>query len=213
MSKALHMCGESEVHLTECSDCSQLETRIDDLEDDVKDLQEDVSDIQGDLETAQSKLDTIQTGAEVNVQSDWNETDTSSDAYIRNKPNITPITVDSHMDSTSTNPVQNQAIYNVLNAMSTSIYTYIDANVPDIRHETFILLAGATSISRTIDYTIDQIISVNITMGDGFTGVVAQGDWEITDDGTDFIMTCSIAEAEQTDVRFDVWWKASEAQP
>lgn len=34
------------------------------------------------------KLDGIATGAEVNVQSDWNVTDTSSDAYIKNKPTI-----------------------------------------------------------------------------------------------------------------------------
>ena len=35
-----------------------------------------------------SKLDGIASGAEVNVQSDWNVTDTSSDAYIKNKPTI-----------------------------------------------------------------------------------------------------------------------------
>lgn len=33
-----------------------------------------------------NKLDSIATGAEVNVQADWNETNTSSDAYIQNKP-------------------------------------------------------------------------------------------------------------------------------
>ena len=33
-----------------------------------------------------SKLDSIAEGAEVNVQSDWNVSDTSSDAYIKNKP-------------------------------------------------------------------------------------------------------------------------------
>jgi hypothetical protein len=32
------------------------------------------------------KLDGIAIGAEVNVQSDWNETDSESDAYIKNKP-------------------------------------------------------------------------------------------------------------------------------
>ena len=32
------------------------------------------------------KLDEIASGAEVNVQSDWNETDNTSDAYIQNKP-------------------------------------------------------------------------------------------------------------------------------
>lgn len=38
--------------------------------------------------TLKNKLDGIAAGAEVNVQSDWNETDTSSDAYIKNKPSL-----------------------------------------------------------------------------------------------------------------------------
>lgn len=37
-------------------------------------------------DSLKSKLDGIEAGAEVNVQSDWTETSTSSDAYIRNKP-------------------------------------------------------------------------------------------------------------------------------
>ena len=35
-----------------------------------------------------SKLSTIAQGAEVNVQSDWNEANSASDAYIQNKPTI-----------------------------------------------------------------------------------------------------------------------------
>lgn len=35
-----------------------------------------------------TKLEGIAAGAEVNVQSDWNETSTTSDAYIKNKPSI-----------------------------------------------------------------------------------------------------------------------------
>lgn len=38
--------------------------------------------------TEKNKLSGIASGAEVNVQSDWNVTDTSSDAYIKNKPTI-----------------------------------------------------------------------------------------------------------------------------
>ena len=38
--------------------------------------------------TEKSKLAGIASGAEVNVQVDWNVTDTSSDAYIKNKPTI-----------------------------------------------------------------------------------------------------------------------------
>lgn len=33
-----------------------------------------------------TKLDSVQAGAEANVQANWNETDTTSDAYIMNKP-------------------------------------------------------------------------------------------------------------------------------
>ena len=38
--------------------------------------------------TEKNKLAGIAAGAEVNVQSDWNVTDSSSDAYIKNKPTI-----------------------------------------------------------------------------------------------------------------------------
>ena len=37
-------------------------------------------------DTFQTKLNGIAAGAEVNVQADWNVTDTNSDAYIKNKP-------------------------------------------------------------------------------------------------------------------------------
>lgn len=45
------------------------------------------------------KLNGIATGAEVNVQSDWNITDTSSDAFIKNKPAIPTKTSDITNDS------------------------------------------------------------------------------------------------------------------
>ena len=38
------------------------------------------------LKTAETKLATIETGAEVNVQADWNEANNTSDAFIQNKP-------------------------------------------------------------------------------------------------------------------------------
>ena len=38
--------------------------------------------------TEKDKLNGIETGAQVNVQSDWSVTDSTSDAFIKNKPNI-----------------------------------------------------------------------------------------------------------------------------
>ena len=49
------------------------------------------------------------------VQSDWNQSDSTAVDYIKNKPTIpSAITVDSALDSTSTNPVENRAIYAVV---------------------------------------------------------------------------------------------------
>lgn len=62
-----------------------------------------------------SKLNGIASGAEVNVQSDWNQTDSTADDYIKNKPTIPPgVTVDSALSTTSTNPVENRVITNAL---------------------------------------------------------------------------------------------------
>lgn len=46
-----------------------------------------------------TKLNGIATGAEVNVQANWNETSSSSDAYIQNKPSIPTATSDLTNDS------------------------------------------------------------------------------------------------------------------
>lgn len=66
--------------------------------------------------TLKDKLDGIESGAEVNVQADWNVTDSSSDAFIKNKPTIPPgVTVDSALSTTSENAVQNKVITGALN--------------------------------------------------------------------------------------------------
>ena len=63
-----------------------------------------------------NKLTNISPGAEVNVQSDWNQTDTGADDYIKNKPTIpSGVSVDTALSSTSENPVQNKVINSALN--------------------------------------------------------------------------------------------------
>jgi len=53
------------------------------------------------------KLAGVEAGAEVNVQADWAETDSTSDAFIKNKP-LTD--VDNALSDTSTDPVQNKVV-------------------------------------------------------------------------------------------------------
>lgn len=56
-------------------------------------------------QTLKNKVNGIASGAEVNVQADWNESDSSSDAFIKNKPTIpagvSPATQAPAMDGTA----------------------------------------------------------------------------------------------------------------
>ena len=86
-----------------------------------------------DYTTAQkNKLSGIASGAEVNVQADWNVTNSSSDAYIKNKP-----TIDTTLSSSSINAVQNKVINTALGGkvdkvtgkgLSTNDYTTAEKN-------------------------------------------------------------------------------------
>lgn len=52
--------------------------------------------------TEQSKLSGIAAGAEVNVQSDWNQSDSTADDYIKNKPTLGTMASESASDYTPT---------------------------------------------------------------------------------------------------------------
>lgn len=62
-----------------------------------------------------TKLSGIEAGAQVNVQSDWNQTDASADDYIKNKPVIPPaVTVDQTYNASSTNAQSGTAVAGAL---------------------------------------------------------------------------------------------------
>lgn len=49
-----------------------------------------------------NKVDGMEAGAEVNVQSDWNQTTTTADDYIKNKPTIPDAQIQSDWNQTDT---------------------------------------------------------------------------------------------------------------
>ena len=98
----------------------------------------------------ETKLDGIETGAEVNVQSDWNEADSNSDAFIQNKPTIT------------------DQVQSDWNETDTTDLSYIEnkPTIPDevteediYDHNTNILIGG-TGITLTNDDT-DHTVTVS----------------------------------------------------
>lgn len=103
-----------------------IKTDYDEMTDEghasLKILSDNVFDIEETVETMSDKLDTIESGSQANVQSDWNQTDTSADDYIKNKPTIpSGITVDSALDLSSTNPVQNKVITSTIDDIEDAV--------------------------------------------------------------------------------------------
>lgn len=123
-----------------------------------------------------NKLDGIASGAEVNVQSDWNVTNTASDAYIRNKPSIpsktSDLTNDSGFITASQVPPQANADWNESDPTDPA---YIE-NKPDIPEITWTQNnQGATVVTEadTLDINQDthhvQMSAGSSTVDLGFT--------------------------------------------
>ena len=84
--------------------------------------------------------------AEQNVQSDWNVTDTTSDAYIKNKPTIPK--VDSSLSSTSTNAIQNKVVKSALDGKANSSHTHSISNITNLQTT----LDGKSNTNHTHNY-------------------------------------------------------------
>ena len=65
--------------------------------------------VQSGLESAadKDKLDGIEAGAEVNVQADWDEADSTDDAYIKNKPDLSAVATSGNFDDLAKKPTIN----------------------------------------------------------------------------------------------------------
>ena len=130
--------------------------------------------------TLKNKLDGIASGAEVNVQANWNETNSSSDAYIQNKPTIP--TIDSTITGSSqANAVQGGAIYTALQGKagykSYGSYNAMIADTPDNGtigfdgdNENFYIYDEGNAEWKPIDQT-----------GGGGGGTQVQSNWNETD--------------------------------
>lgn len=89
-----------------------------------------------------TKLSGIATGAEVNVQANWNETNTGSDAYIQNKPNISG--------------KEDKA--NVANYIETIVSGPTDNEIENTQTKLYI-----DNVTYTSDYSSSSIGTYNIT--------------------------------------------------
>lgn len=112
-----------------------------------------------------TKLTGIESGAEVNVQADWNESDSTSDAYIQNKPTIPTVndgtltiqkngtTIDTFTANQSSNttvnvtvPTATSELNNDSDFVSDASYVHTDNNYTT---------TDATKLGNIADYVIE----------------------------------------------------------
>jgi hypothetical protein len=118
-----------------------------------------------------TKLAGIATGAEVNVQADWNETDSTSDSYIKNKPSLATVaTTGSYTDlsntpsiPTATSDLTNDSGYITLSDVPAQVqadWTETDTNAASyIQHKPTI--PSALSAGNGIDIS-NNIVSAKV---------------------------------------------------
>jgi len=99
-----------------------------------------------------TKLANIPSGAEANVQSDWEQDDNTADDYIKNKPTIPPgVVVDQTYDASSTNAQSGTAVASAVSGKvdTSSLGTAAYKNVPVSGNAsvTQVVMGGDTRLS------------------------------------------------------------------
>lgn len=122
-----------------------------------------------------TKLAGIEAGAQVNVQADWTEGDSSSDAYIQNKPSLATVattgaysdlsgtptipTVDQSYNASSTNAQSGVAVAQAIAAAPGTTYTAGDAISIDQYDVISVKYDASTLEFDQSSYTADQSLS------------------------------------------------------
>ena len=161
------------------SNGQKVEKRLNDLDTNKIDKQDGKSLSSNDYtDEEKNKLASIQSNAEQNVQSDWNEIDSTSDAYIKNKPTLLPAnggnadTVNNH---TVKSDVPENAVFTDTVYDDSSLSSKVTQNTKDI------------SALKTADNVLSSRIDAFTSLTQGST----TGDAELIDirigaDGTPY---------------------------
>lgn len=111
--------------------------------------------------TEQDKLSGIEAGAEVNVQSDWNQSDNTADDYIKNKPTIPAAQIQSDWnqgDNTALDYIKNKPAMHsipaggnagqVLKKTSATDYDVMWANASETLPSAYCTTSGSTAAKK-----------------------------------------------------------------
>ena len=179
--------------------------------------------IAGVMTTAdKTKLDGIAAGAEVNVQSNWAETDTANDSFIQNKPTIptqfswtldgdsgTPQVI---ADSSTVNIVGTGAVSTAISGNTLTISSSASGSGTvtsiDAADTTFITGVASTSPSPitttgTLEYSLSAVGPTNNTVGNPDSSCFLRGDnkWATFTMGQGIFITKTISAPFSTTIK------------
>lgn len=121
-----------------------------------------------------SKLDNISSGAEVNVQSDWNETDSTKDAFIKNRPGVENIPT-----FRSDKLITSGGVYSALTGKQSTIQTQASIG------QSFGVVYGKTSTTR-VDISDFTLVVGGIVSFYNSETQMPNGTLKINSDGTSY---------------------------
>ena len=157
-----------------------------------------------------TKLDGIAAGAEVNVQSDWNQATTTADDYIKNKPTIpsgTQLVYDCGTGSTSTTDFDNAlAAYNagkwVIINKDGVIYHCVGAYNSNLRFKTFANESDLLKV-RALTWTRGFAPAVGTTLEAALTSQIPDISGKVNKSGDTMSGNLTISNgANQGDTKF-----------
>jgi len=169
------------------SDWSQSDnTQLDYIKNKPSNLVQDASYVHTDnnyTSTEKTKLGTIAEGAEVNVQSDWNQTDTDADDFIKNKPTIPDAQIQSDWNQTSGTAkdfIKNKPTLGTASALD--VATSGDASSSQVvKGDDSRLTDARTPISHT--HTLSEITDAGTAASKNSTSSVTAGSTDLVESG------------------------------
>ena len=144
----------------------------------------------GDIITSseRTKLTGIAAGAEVNVQSNWNETDSNSDAFIQNKPTLAPSGAEANVQS-DFNETDTGSDAFILNKPDLTLKAdkATTIEVAGTANEVEVSPSGAQDLSASRTFTVglpnNVTVTNDLTVGDTIELTNAQGSTPTFDNG------------------------------
>lgn len=146
-----------------------------------------------------NKLDGIESGAEANVQANWNETNSSSDAYILNKPDLTDYVTDTELQTILQGYQEALTAGNGISISSGTISAKVDGSTITVNSNGELVATGSSFTQLQSNWNEDNPSSVQFILNKPtiptvptMKELVAGNNITLTEGTNDVTVACSV---------------------